>query len=171
VCIDCHSAHAIVRADQPQWLLGSVEECGSCHERLYVTYFETYHGKVTRLGFGLVAKCSDCHTAHNMRPAADPQSSVYPMNLVATCARCHAGANLNFIRYYAHGDPRQRTKFPLLFWPWLFMTVLLVGVMSFFAMHTGLWLLRSAIDRRRGRGHAREEGATSGAAAGPGSGP
>lgn len=150
VCVDCHSAHEIVRADQPQWLLGVVSECGTCHERLYETYFETYHGKVTRLGFTLAATCSDCHTPHDMRPATDPRSSVYPENLVATCGRCHAAANLNFVRYEPHGDPRERTKYPLLFWTWLFMTLLLVGVMAFFLLHTFLWLTRLTLDRLRG---------------------
>ncbi|HET7249927.1 MAG TPA: cytochrome c3 family protein [Gemmatimonadales bacterium] len=162
VCIDCHSAHGIVRADQPQWQLDVVQECGKCHERLYETYFDTYHGKVTRLGFNLAAKCSDCHTAHNMRPATDSLSSVHALNLVKTCARCHEGAGWNFVKYYAHGDPKQRTKYPLLYWPWLFMTTLLVSVIGFFALHTGLWLLRSAIDYLRGAGHSGEPPASSG---------
>jgi class III cytochrome C family protein len=153
VCIDCHSAHAIVRADQPQWRLSVVQECGSCHERLYETYFDTYHGKVTRLGFDLAAKCSDCHTAHDMRPATDPLSSVYPLNLVKTCGRCHTGATWNFVKYYAHGDPRDRTRYPVLFWPWLFMTALLVSVMAFFLLHTALWVMRIVLDRRRGAAH------------------
>jgi hypothetical protein len=157
VCVDCHSAHEIVRADQPQWLLGVVEECGKCHERLYETYFETYHGKVTRLGFNLAATCADCHTAHNMRPASDTRSSVYAENLVATCGRCHANANANFVRYQPHGDPKERTKYPLLFWTWLFMTTLLVSVMAFFLLHTFLWVTRLAINRRRGRGRAHKE--------------
>lgn len=151
VCVDCHSAHDIVRADQPQWLLSVVAECGSCHERLYETYFETYHGKVTRLGFTLAATCSDCHTAHNMLPAANTQSSVHVVNLVTTCGRCHTAANQNFVRYYPHGDPKQRDKYPLLFWTWLFMTSLLVSVFGFFGLHTTLWLARLAIDRRRAR--------------------
>jgi hypothetical protein len=150
VCIDCHSAHAIVRADQPQWLLGVVKECGSCHERLYESYFDTYHGKVTQLGFNLAAKCSDCHTAHNMRPATDPRSSVYPLNLVATCGRCHPDATWNFVKYYPHGDPTDRRRFPVLYWPWLLMTGLLISVMAFFGLHTALWLVRIAIDRRHG---------------------
>jgi hypothetical protein len=157
VCVDCHSAHEIVRADQPQWLLGVVQECGTCHERLYETYFETYHGKVTRLGFNLAATCSDCHTAHNMRPASDTRSSVYAENLVATCGRCHSAANANFVRYQPHGDPKDRTKYPLLFWSWLFMTLLLVGTMSFFLLHTFLWLVRITINRLRGGGPAHTE--------------
>lgn len=150
VCSDCHSAHAIVRADQPRWLLGVVATCGGCHQRQYETYFETYHGQVTKLGFGLVAKCSDCHTAHNMRPVIDPASSVNPMNVVATCRSCHTAANANFTRYYAHPDPTDRRDYPRLFWPWLFMTLLLVSVMGFFLLHTALWLTRIAIERKRG---------------------
>jgi hypothetical protein len=147
VCVDCHSAHEIVRADEPRWFLSVVEECGTCHERVYQTYFQTYHGKVTALGFGLTAKCSDCHTAHQMLPASDVESSVYPMNLVETCARCHPDANQNFAAYYSHGDRRDRERFPLLYWPWLLMTSLLVSVWAFFAVHSALWLVRVAADR------------------------
>lgn len=153
VCVDCHTAHGIVRADEPQWLLGVVEECGTCHERLYTTYFETYHGKVTRLGFSLAAMCSDCHTPHNMRSASDPESTVFPANVVETCSTCHPGANTNFARYKVHADPRDRRESGILYWTWLAMTSLLIGVMSFFGLHTGLWLVRLALDRRRGVSH------------------
>jgi ssDNA-binding Zn-finger/Zn-ribbon topoisomerase 1 len=152
VCIDCHSAHQIVRSDQPDWFLGVVQECGACHERLYETYFETYHGKVTHLGSTLAAACSDCHTPHDMRPATDPQSSVYFTNVVATCARCHPAATASFARYRPHGDPHDRANYPALYWTWLFMTSLLIGVMAFFAVHTLLWLLRLAIERSGGGG-------------------
>jgi hypothetical protein len=151
VCTDCHTSHGIVRASDPQWFVGVVEECGACHERLYETYFDTYHGKVTQLGFGLTAKCSDCHTAHDVRPASDPGSSVYPLNLVATCARCHPGANANFVQYYAHGDPHDRARYPALFWVWVLMTALLAGVFLFFGAHTLLWLGRVGLNRIRAR--------------------
>lgn len=147
ICVECHSGHGIVRADQPRWFVGVVEECGSCHEHLYETYFETYHGKVTSLGFDLTAKCSDCHTAHSMLAADDPESSVYPANLIETCGQCHEGANANFVEYYSHGDHTSRTGYPLLFWPYVFMTSLLVGVFAFFGTHTFLWLTRLGIDR------------------------
>jgi bacterioferritin-associated ferredoxin len=154
VCTDCHSAHAIAPPSQPAWQLGVVSECGKCHERLYATYFETYHGQVTRLGSDLAARCSDCHTAHDMRPASDPQSSVFAGNLVHTCGRCHPSANANFVEYYAHGDPTERAKYPRLFWPWALMTALLIGVMAFFGLHTVLWVTRVAIDRvRQGPAH------------------
>ena len=150
VCIDCHTSHEIVPASDPAWFRGVVRECGACHEKEYGTYFETYHGQVTELGFGITAKCSDCHTAHDMLPATDPKSSVYPTNLVKTCAQCHPTANENFVRYQPHGDMHDREAFPLLFWTWLLMTTLLVSVFVFFGAHTLLWLGRITIDHLRG---------------------
>jgi len=154
-CVDCHSAHSIVEADEPKWFLGVVEECGKCHQQVYETYFSTYHGQVTQLGFELTAKCSDCHTPHNMRPATDLESTVHPLNLVTTCAKCHPRANQNFVRYYTHGDVSDRERYPILFWSWLLMTTLLVSVWSFFGLHSALWLTRLTIERvrRRGEGH------------------
>jgi nitrate/TMAO reductase-like tetraheme cytochrome c subunit len=151
VCIDCHPAHQLVSASDPVWFRGVVRECGSCHEHEYETYFETYHGQVTELGFGLTAKCSDCHTAHAMLPMTDPKSSTNPANLVATCSTCHPNANANFVEYHPHGDPKNRSAFPRLFWTWLFMTALLVSVFVFFGAHTLLWLGRLIMDRLRGR--------------------
>ncbi|MDH3427532.1 MAG: hypothetical protein OEM23_03770, partial [Gemmatimonadota bacterium] len=143
-CVDCHTAHGIVGAHEPNWFLHTVEECGQCHERLYETYLGTYHGKVTELGGELVAKCSDCHTAHDMRPATDALSSVHPTNVVATCAKCHEDANESFARYYVHGDPMNRAEFPLLFWPWVIVTAYVVGALLLFNVHTGMWLWRNA---------------------------
>ncbi len=152
VCVDCHTSHEIVPASDPVWFRGVVRECGTCHEDLYETYFETYHGQATELGSGLTAKCSDCHTAHSMLPPTDPQSSVYPANLVQTCGQCHPKANANFVQYYPHGDPQDRATYPGLFWVWVFMTTLLVGVFGFFGAHTLLWLVRLGVNRVRGRG-------------------
>jgi nitrate/TMAO reductase-like tetraheme cytochrome c subunit len=149
VCSDCHSSHSIVRADAQDWFVGIVEECGDCHAELYDTYSDTYHGKVTKLGYGLTAKCSDCHTPHAMYPPDDPRSSVHANNLVETCRRCHEGANENFAQYYSHANPKERTEYPKLFGTWLFMTILLVGVFGFFGLHTALWGLRLVIDRLR----------------------
>jgi hypothetical protein len=58
---------------------------------------------------------------------------------------------VNFVRYEPHGDPKDRAKYPMLFWSWLFMTTLLVSVMSFFLLHTFLWVMRLAINRWRSK--------------------
>ncbi len=155
-CTDCHTAHSIVRSDEPRWFVGLAETCGGCHERVYETYFDTYHGQVTGLGFGLTAKCSDCHTAHQVFPASNPESSVSPLALVETCARCHEAANANFVKYLAHGDMRDRERYPVLFWPWALMTTLLVSVWSFFAIHSILWLTRSLIEATRSKARLEE---------------
>ena len=148
ICTDCHSSHEITRADQPAWQLSVIPQCGKCHEELMETYFETYHGKVSRLGF-IAATCADCHTPHNMRPVNDTLSSIYPENRVQTCGRCHAHANTNFTKYEPHGDPKNRAKYPLMFFTWLGMTLLLVGTMGFFLLHSALWFMRSMINRMR----------------------
>lgn len=158
VCVDCHSGHGIVRANEPSWHTGAVEECGACHERLYESYFETYHGKVTRLGSELAATCADCHSAHDMRSVDDTASSVHASKVVATCQKCHESAGPGFAQYNPHADPRDREKNPQLYWTWLFMNALLVGVMSFAGLHTLLWLMRVTIEHRRARRAAAEGG-------------
>lgn len=150
-CVDCHTAHGIVEAHEPNWFRGTVEECGQCHERLYQTYLGTYHGKVTRLGGELAAKCSDCHTAHDMRPATDSLSSVHESNVVATCQNCHETASESFAKFYVHGDPMNRAEFPLLFWPWVIVTAYVVGALAIFNVHTGMWLWRNARHAIRAR--------------------
>lgn len=157
VCIDCHEGHKIVTPKDSAWFRGIVWQCGECHERVTKTYFETYHGQVTELGFGITAKCSDCHTAHAMLPPSDARSSVNQANLVATCGKCHAGANAKFVAYMPHADPQSHARNPGLYWVWLFMTLLLVSVFAFFGTHTALWLLRLAVDRVRGRGPGEHE--------------
>ncbi len=158
VCSDCHSSHGIVRADAQDWFVGVVEECGDCHAELYETYSDTYHGKVTKLGYGLTAKCSDCHTPHAMYSPEDPRSSVNSQNLVETCKRCHEGANENFVQYYSHGDPTQRGRYPKLYGARMFMTLLLLGVFGFFGLHTALWGARLVIERFRGERGESESG-------------
>jgi len=51
------------------------------------------------MGLRKVAHCSSCHTSHNVRPATDPRSSVYPANLPSTCAHCHSDS------IYMYGFP------------------------------------------------------------------
>ena len=41
-------------------------QCGRCHEKIAETYFDTYHGKVSQLGYTKTAKCYDCHGAHDI---------------------------------------------------------------------------------------------------------
>jgi hypothetical protein len=157
VCIDCHSAHQIRRVEGEPWQLDAIRECGTCHEESLKTYRDTFHGKVTTLGFTRVAKCADCHGSHTIRPASDQASKVSETNIVATCRQCHPQATWQFTRFHPHADPHDRARFPLLYWTYVLMTGLLVFTFAFFGLHTLLWLPRSLVERlRRQRGHHEE---------------
>ncbi len=158
VCTDCHSAHQIRRVEAAPWQLAAIRECGSCHQEELRTYRETFHGKVTQLGFTRIAKCADCHGSHGILPASDPRSTVSPARRVETCRQCHAKATPAFAEFHPHPDPLDRARFPALHAVTVFMMALLAGTFGFFGLHTLLWFPRSLIERlRRGR---RREGAT-----------
>lgn len=143
VCSDCHSAHHIQRADIAGWQLGVIQECGTCHEASMATYRDTFHGQVTALGFTRVAKCADCHGAHEVLPTSDRRSPVHADNRVRTCQKCHPGATANFAQYDPHADRHDRASGLVLYYTGAFMDMLLAGVFSFFGIHTTLWFARS----------------------------
>lgn len=149
VCTDCHSAHSIQRADAGSWRLDTINECGTCHTDKIKTYRDTFHGQVTSLGFVRVAKCSDCHGAHEVHPKSDPRSLVSKEQLQATCQKCHEGASASFAEYDPHADRNNAERNPELYYASRFMHWLLIGVFGFFGVHALLWLPRSAAERRR----------------------
>lgn len=158
VCTDCHTAHQIRRVEAAPWQLDVIRECGGCHQDELKTYRQTFHGKVTELGFTRVAKCADCHGSHAILPPADPRSTVSPARLLETCRQCHVTATPAFAQFQPHANPADKARFPGLHLATLLMTTLLVGTFGFFGLHTLLWFPRSLIDRlRRGR---RKEGET-----------
>jgi hypothetical protein len=150
-CATCHPAHEVRSVKGAAWMLDAIRECGTCHSRQLETYRHSYHGKITSLGFVRVAKCADCHGAHDVLPDSDPASRISKKNLVGTCGRCHPGAGRNFSEILMHADYKDRKEQPVLYYTWLFMTGLLVAVFGFFGLHTILWLPRSWIERFRER--------------------
>ncbi|MBI4464681.1 MAG: hypothetical protein HY647_08260 [Acidobacteria bacterium] len=157
VCTDCHTAHEIARVEAESWKLDIIRECGSCHEESLRTYRDTFHGQVTALGFTRVARCSDCHGAHDILPASDEKSLVSATNRVATCQKCHPRATESFARFSPHADPKNREKNPGLYYSAQFMNLLLMGVFLFFGVHTGLWLVRSLMEPNRAKTPPSEE--------------
>ena len=143
ICHDCHSAHTIARTDQEGFKLDVINKCGRCHEEVMETYFETFHGKVSKLGYTAAAKCYDCHGSHNVLPTWDTKSTLSRQNIVKTCAQCHPGSHRRFAGYLTHATHHDRDKYPVLFYTFWFMTFLLVGTLGFFGLHTILWLPRS----------------------------
>jgi hypothetical protein len=150
-CSDCHRAHRICRPHQDPCRLEVVEGCGDCHRGSLRSYRDTLHGQVTALGYGMVARCADCHGAHRVLPASDARSQIAPGNLVATCRRCHPGANANFVLYAPHANPDDRERNPWLYYAARSMHGLILAVFSFFGLHTLLWLVRSLLERTRAK--------------------
>jgi hypothetical protein len=148
VCKDCHTAHTIRRADQDQFKLEIMGRCGRCHQQIAETYFDTYHGKVSRLGYTKTAKCYDCHGSHDILKVTDPRSHLSRENVVKTCQQCHVGATRRFAGYLTHATHHDPEKYPLLFWTFWGMTTLLLGTFVIGGLHTLLWLPRALQMRR-----------------------
>jgi hypothetical protein len=148
ICSDCHSAHTISRADESGFKLDIMTKCGRCHEDIAKTYFDTYHGKVSQLGYTKTAKCYDCHGAHDILPVGDPRSHLSHENVVTTCQKCHEGATRRFAGYLTHATHHDPAKYPFLFWTFWGMTSLLVGTFVLGGVHTLLWLPRALQIRR-----------------------
>jgi uncharacterized protein with PIN domain len=143
VCNDCHSAHTIRRADEEGFKHEIMTKCGRCHEEIAKTYFDTYHGKVSQLGYTKTAKCYDCHGAHDILPISDPKSHLSHDNVIGTCQKCHSGANRRFAGYLTHATHHDPQKYPILFWVFWGMTSLLVVTFTLSGIHTLLWLPRA----------------------------
>jgi hypothetical protein len=157
VCNDCHTAHTIRRADEQGFKLDIMTKCGRCHEDIAKTYFDTYHGKVSQLGYTKTAKCYDCHGAHDILRIADPRSHLSRENVVKTCQKCHEGATRRFAGYLTHATHHDPEKYPFLFWTFWGMTSLLVGTFFLGGVHTLLWLPRAIRMRREGQRTAAEK--------------
>ena len=147
-CTKCHASHSVQRVVNEEWRLHIITECAGCHQELLDTYRETYHGQVTSLGFSKAARCSDCHGAHGILPRDDPDSTISEDNIVRTCQECHPNANASFAQFLAHGDHNDRERYPILFYSYWAMTLLLISVFTFFGIHTSLWFVRSLRDLR-----------------------
>jgi thiosulfate reductase cytochrome b subunit len=143
ICSDCHSSHTISTVQQDKFVHEVTNQCGSCHEDLASTYFETMHGKAYNLGYVKAAKCSDCHGAHDILGVNNPDSKVGFNNVVTTCQQCHSNANEKFAGYLTHATHHDKVKYPILYYTYWFMTLLLLSVFGFFGIHTLLWLPRS----------------------------
>lgn len=148
-CFDCHEEHFIPDTNSKQWMLNLIKVCGNCHSEQIKEYRKTYHGQITRLGYTTVAKCADCHGYHTIRRVKDPGSMLSEQNILSTCKKCHPAATVGFTKFYAHPEESNREKYPLIYYPLLFMMVLLIGTFTFFFTHSLLWLYRSLKERMK----------------------
>jgi cytochrome b subunit of formate dehydrogenase len=152
-CEDCHASHTISRAEQPGFRTRMMEQCGYCHLEQAETFFDTFHGKVSRLGGEGAAKCYDCHGIHSILPPTDPASRLSRDHVVETCGQCHEGSHRRFAGYLTHATHHDRDRYPYLFWSFWGMTALLVGTLTFALLHTLAWLMRLWLNRDEWRAH------------------
>jgi hypothetical protein len=93
-CIDCHTDVAAAQEFPHAERLAPVQ-CGLCHDAPVAAYDRSVHARARRERVSSVAAtCVDCHTTHDIRPASDPDSPTYALNVPATCARCHGSAEV-----------------------------------------------------------------------------
>lgn len=149
VCNDCHKSHTIRRVDVGDFRQEILDQCGKCHLDVTETYFDTFHGKVSKLGAEQTAKCYDCHGAHSILPPTNPDSKLSRANVVETCKACHPNSNRKFVGYLTHATHHDKDKYPYLHYTYLFMTTLLVSVFAFFGVHTLLWIPRAIRERQK----------------------
>ena len=156
VCTDCHGEHSISGAQDPNSRVSVAQvtkTCSSCHAALEITekyglpenrvasYQDSFHGLAARGGNLTAANCASCHGFHDVRPSADPKSSIYPGNLPATCGKCHPGASENFAKGSVHISVTKEEA-PILFYVRTFYLLMIVGTVGGMAAHNGLDFLR-----------------------------
>jgi len=149
MCNDCHSSHTIERTDKDDFKLSIIRQCGQCHQDVTESYFDTFHGKVSKLGYTAAAKCYDCHGSHDVLPTWNPKSSLSRQNIVATCGKCHKSSHRQFAGYLTHATHHNKDKYPILYYTFWFMTILLLTTFGVFGAHTLLWVPRSLKERRK----------------------
>ena len=151
VCTDCHSAHNIDTANDLSGRLAITAQCGNCHEDQLESYVQTYHGKITQLGYGETAKCSDCHGAHGIKRVSEPESMVHNGNRLKTCQTCHEDATEGYVTFQPHGETNNFAEYPEMWLASKGMIGLLLGTFAFFWLHSALWFYREYQDRKHGR--------------------
>ena len=99
LCQDCHGAHGIRMADDPDSRVSKVHvpgTCGSCHTEVYAEYVRSKHGVVLLEQGNLEApSCIDCHGEHDILPPRENASEVSASHIPETCSSCHGALEFN----------------------------------------------------------------------------
>ena len=151
VCTDCHSSHNIQEPHGATSRVAITRNCGNCHQENLESYTETYHGKITRLGYGETAKCYDCHGSHGVKRVDDEASKVHNGNRLETCQTCHVDATEGYVTFQPHGTTNNFKEYPQMWLASKGMIGLLLGTFAFFWLHSALWFYREYQDRKYGK--------------------
>jgi hypothetical protein len=98
-----------------------------------------------------------CRQCHGGEPIAGINHYFSPMNPIRrhayVCAKCHQGASASYASYVVHeplaGSLAAKTGFPILYYAYWFMLILLVGTLAFFIPHSFLVGLRELFKNKR----------------------
>ena len=97
--------------------------------------------------------CRQCHGADPIASVDHYHSPLNPIRRHAyVCAKCHQGASPSFASYAVHQpEPsalETQATFPVLFYSYWFMVLLLVGVFAVFIPHSLAWWVRELFLRK-----------------------
>jgi hypothetical protein len=98
-----------------------------------------------------------CRQCHGGEPIASIEHFYSPLNPIRrhayVCAKCHEGASASFASYVVHepaaGSLTAKNDFPILYYSYWFIFLLLVGTLAFFIPHTLLVGVRELIAKVR----------------------
>ena len=148
-CTGCHGEHMIYSPKDPKSTVYATHvaaQCSTCHGSISImgkfgieteqvaTYKESFHGVANQFGSRTVANCASCHGTHEIRPAADPLSTVNPANVPKTCGKCHPGANPNFAVGKMHIDSKKKEA-GIVYYVASFFKYLTIGTMLVLIVH------------------------------------
>jgi formate dehydrogenase gamma subunit len=113
-CATCHGKHLILPSSDPRAATHKVRlpnTCAECHgegglltdeyvklPQSFQQYARSVHGEGTSRGVAAAASCADCHSVHNLKGSADPESRINPINVATTCGQCHPDIQLEYNR-------------------------------------------------------------------------
>lgn len=101
-CQNCHGGHNVQKVNSP---LSTVNHqnvaytCGTCHKPQYDNYIQSIHGTaLLDRHIKSAPTCTTCHGKHLILKPDNPESTIYPLNVINVCSKCHE--NKELIRKY-----------------------------------------------------------------------
>ncbi len=87
-CTDCHDGdyESFPHGDD-----GETAQCAGCHDDVFEELQDSVHGPLFKDEDSPETSkaCAACHGLHDVLPATDRRSKLYPLNVVEACGSCH----------------------------------------------------------------------------------
>lgn len=85
-CSDCHDGFDDVPHETGALTIG----CTECHDDSAAALAASVHGRAADPATGRIApSCVSCHGTHDVLPASERESRLFPLNVHQTCGQCH----------------------------------------------------------------------------------